>query len=119
MKTILIIDDFENTLQVTSLSLMAEGYKVIKAKNGKEALMLLQSQSVDLIITDYHMPKMNGLELIKEVKKNPINKNKPVFVLSTETSQKIKEHAYVLGVTAWIKKPFNLAQLRQLVLKAI
>ncbi len=118
-KTILLVDDFENTLYVTGLTLNMDGYKVLKATSGKEALTMMNGQKIDLIISDYNMPGMNGLEFIQKVKENPVYENTPVFILSTEIKQKVKEQAYDMGVTAWIAKPFNVTQLKRQVKKVL
>lgn len=118
-KTILIVDDFENSLFVTGLTLQNNGYQVLKAGSGAEALGQLKGQPVDLIITDYRMPEMNGLELVEQIKKSVAYQRTPIFVLSTEIKQEVKDHAANLGVTAWIQKPFKIEQLLKLIERAI
>ena len=106
-KTILLLDDFENTLFVTGITLEQRGFNVIKAGTAAEALKHLHSEtSIDLIITDFNMPAMNGLEFVEELKKIPTRSAIPIFVLSTEKREDYKERARQKGVTAWIPKPF-------------
>ena len=118
-KTILIVDDFKNSLFVIGFTIQQKGYKVLKAISGAEALNHLDSQPVHLIITDYHMPKMNGLQLVEKIKANIHYAKTPIFILSTETNPEIKAKAAKAGVTAWIKKPFNIEQLVRLIERAI
>lgn len=117
-KTILIVDDFENTLYVTGMTLQQYGFNIIKANSAKEAFPHLMNK-VDLIITDYHMPEMDGLQFIDKVKEMPEYENIPVFMLSTEVSPKIIELAYSKGITVWVKKPYNMKELRELVAKVL
>ncbi len=118
-KTILVVDDFENTLFVTEFTLKNKGYNTLKALSGKEALMQLEKQDVDLVITDFNMPQMDGIELIEQIKKNQKHQKTPILILSTEIKQEIKDKAYKAGATAWIKKPFTIEQLLKVVEKAI
>lgn len=118
-KTILVIDDFENSLFVTAFTLQNKGYKVLKANSGQKAIEHLNGQKIDLIITDYNMPQMNGLELVEKVKQDARYNRLPIFVLSTEIREEIKSNARKLGVTLWIKKPFKMEQLLNYVEKTI
>ncbi len=119
-KSILIVDDFTNTLFVTGFTLEMAGYAVLKASSGLEALKILKSDaSVDLIISDYNMPNMNGIELISEIKKIANHRQTPIFILSTETNEKIKSSAYELGITGWIPKPFKSEKLIEYIKRAI
>lgn len=118
-KTILIVDDFANTLFVTGYTLEQFGYNVLKAQSGQEALSLLDGQQIDLIISDYNMPEMNGIEFIEKAKTNSQYKNTPVFILSTEINANIKKSAYATGITAWIAKPFNFETLKKQIAKIL
>jgi len=119
-KNILIIDDFENTLFVTGLTLQTAGYEVVKSISASEALKILDSAiRIDLIITDYNMPNMNGLTLIKEIKNLPKYRNTPIFVLSTEAKEEIKQNTLNAGATAWIKKPFKTEKLIEFANRAL
>jgi len=116
----LIVDDFENTLFVTALTLERANYKVHKANSAKQAITLLKSDiKIDLIITDYNMPDINGLEFVETVKQISIYSNVPIFVLSTEKDEDIKKRALKKGVTAWIQKPFDAKKLVEYVKKTI
>jgi two-component system chemotaxis response regulator CheY len=119
-KTVLIIDDFENTLFVTGLTIENAGYNVLKASSVVDALKILNSNvNINLIITDFNMPVKNGLELIKEAKNIPRFFNTPIFVLSTEVKEEIKKNAFSSGVTAWIQKPFKIEKLVKYIKSAL
>ncbi len=119
-KNILIVDDFANTLFVTGFTIQQAGCNVFKAESGKKALDILKSDiQIDLIITDYNMPEMNGLQFIKEVKAYFENRVMPIFVLSTETNEEIKKTAMAAGTTLWIRKPFKTEQLIGYIKRAI
>jgi len=119
-KSVLIVDDFENTLFVTGFTIERSGYNVFKANSGKKALEILKSnKDIDLIITDFNMPEMNGLQFVLQTKTILGNKNIPIFILSTESKEEIKKAALDAGVTLWIRKPFKSEQLVEYIKKAI
>jgi two-component system chemotaxis response regulator CheY len=110
-KTILIVDDSESIREVVNFTLENEGYKVLVAVDGKDALKFLDGSPVDLIITDLHMPEMDGIELIKHVRKMPIYQRIPILFLTTESQTAKKMEAKEAGATGWIIKPFVPAKL--------
>lgn len=118
-KTILIVDDFEANTFAVGFALSNAGYNVIKAHSGAEALQYARANKVDLIITDYKMPVMNGVELIYELKQMADYEAIPTLVLSSEKGEKEKKDAKEAGVTAWIEKPFILKKFLQTVEKAL
>jgi|JFJP01.1.fsa_nt_gi two-component system chemotaxis response regulator CheY len=118
-KTVLVVDDFEVNTYATGFALTHAGYNVLKATSGKQALKLAAENQIDLLVTDYKMPEMDGVELIIALKQNPRYKYIPVLVLTTETSQEKKEKAQDAGITGWIQKPFNIERFLKLVEKAL
>ncbi|MCZ2355861.1 MAG: response regulator [Bacteroidia bacterium] len=119
-KIILLLDDFENTLFVTGITLEQRGFSVLKSTTAIEALKYLNSNiQIDLVITDYNMPVMNGIEFMEEVKKIPTRVHTPIFILSTEKREDIRERARRKGVTAWIQKPFVTDKLVELSKRAL
>ncbi|HRW63456.1 MAG TPA: response regulator, partial [Bacteroidales bacterium] len=110
-KTILIVDDSESIREVVSFTLENEGYKVLIGIDGKDALKFLDGSSIDLIITDLHMPEMDGIELIKNVRKMEAYKRIPILFLTTESQVSKKMEAKEAGATGWIIKPFVPAKL--------
>jgi two-component system chemotaxis response regulator CheY len=110
-KNILIVDDSESIREVVSFTLENEGYDVKVGVDGKDALKFLDGSPIDLIITDLHMPEMNGIELIKEVRKMEAYKRIPILFLTTESQAAKKMEAKEAGATGWIIKPFVPAKL--------
>lgn len=110
-KTILIVDDSASIRQVVALTLRGAGYEVIEASDGKDALSKLTGQRVHLIISDVNMPVMNGIELLKQVKAHPTYKFTPVIMLTTESSDSMKEEGRAAGAKAWMVKPFKPEQI--------
>lgn len=110
-KTILIVDDSESIREVVSFTLENEGYSVLIGVDGKDALKFLDGTNIDLIITDLHMPEMDGIEFIKEVRVTEQYKRVPILFLTTESQSTKKMEAKEAGATGWIIKPFVPAKL--------
>lgn len=117
-KKILIAEDSQTmrSLIASTISVMG-GYELIEAANGFEALRILPREKVDLVITDINMPDINGLELISFIKNNPNYKETPLFIISTEGSEKDREKGLSLGADAYLVKPFNPEELQALIRK--
>jgi two-component system chemotaxis response regulator CheY len=115
---ILIAEDSSTmrSLIVSTISAMGD-YQLIEAANGFEALRILPREKVDLVITDINMPDINGLELISFIKNNPNYKDTPLFIISTEGSEKDRDKGLSLGADAYLVKPFNPVELQNLVLQ--
>ena len=110
-KTILIVDDSESIREVVSFTLKNEGYEVLVGIDGKDATKFLDGTNIDLIITDLHMPQMNGIEFIKYVRNMDQYKRIPILFLTTESQSAKKMEAKEAGATGWIIKPFVPAKL--------
>ncbi len=110
-KTILIVDDSATLRQVVSIALRGAGYNVVEASNGKEALGKLDGSKINLIISDVNMPIMDGITLVKEVKKLPNYKFTPIIMLTTEGSDEMKREGQAAGAKAWVVKPFQPEQM--------
>lgn len=116
MATILIADDSNamRSLVMSTLENLAN-VRIIQAANGFEALRLLPREQVNLILTDINMPDINGLELLSFVRTNPLYKDLPVVIISTEGSQKDIEKGLSMGANEYIVKPFTPEQLLEVV----
>jgi len=110
-KSILIVDDSESIREVVSFTLENEGYDVLIGEDGKDALKFFDGRQIDLLITDLHMPIMDGIELIREVRKLEDYKRMPILFLTTESQVAKKMEAKEAGATGWIIKPFVPAKL--------
>lgn len=112
MKTIFLVDDSATILLSISNILAKAGYATEKAASAEEALRKLQGGiKIDLMITDLNMPGMNGIELIKEVRKLPAYKFVPILFLTTESQQSRKLEAKAAGASGWIVKPATADEL--------
>lgn len=112
MKTIFLVDDSATILLSISNILGKAGYATEKAGSAEEALKKFGAGvKVDLLITDLNMPGMNGIDLIKEVRKLPAYKFMPILFLTTESQQSRKMEAKAAGASGWIVKPATADEL--------
>ncbi|MDH5382249.1 MAG: response regulator [Cyclobacteriaceae bacterium] len=120
-KSILIVDDSESIRELVCSTLEDAGYKVTKGVNGQDGLACLEkmNEDVKLIITDLNMPVMDGIELVKAVRKKSIYKYLPIIILTTETQALKKNEAKAEGATGWIVKPFDKERLLAVIKKVI
>jgi two-component system, chemotaxis family, chemotaxis protein CheY len=118
-KSILIVDDSESIREVVSFTLESAGHQVLKAVDGQDALKYLDGTALDLIITDLHMPNMDGISLIREVRSNACYKFIPILFLTTESQSEKKLQAKEAGATGWIVKPFVPEKLLAAVSKVV
>ena len=120
--SILIVDDSLPMRSVIKRTLKAAGYgksDLHEAANGKEALELMKNAWIDLVMTDYNMPVMDGLEFIKAIKQEDLLKDIPVVVISTEGHElKIKEFMDC-GAAGYVTKPFAAETIRDLIVKIL
>ena len=110
-KKILIVDDSESIREVVSFTLENEGFEVLIANDGTDALKFLDGREIDMIITDLHMPEMDGIPLIKHVREMEAYQRIPILFLTTESQTAKKMEAKEAGATGWIIKPFVPAKL--------
>ena len=110
-KIILFVEDSASVRQVMSSTLTREGYQVILAIDGQDALTKLYGRKIHLIISDVNMPKMDGLAFVKASKQIPSYRFTPVIMLNTETQAEKMNEGKAVGVKAWIVKPFQPPQL--------
>ncbi len=113
MAKILAADDSASMRQMVSFTLKSKGHEIIQAVDGQEALTMAQKGSVDLVLTDLNMPKMDGLSLIKQLRMLPNYRFTPILMLTTEADASRKQEGKAAGATGWIVKPFNPEQLLQ------
>ena len=117
--SILAVDDSASMRQMVSFTLKGAGYDVVEAADGVEALHLAKGRSVNLVITDVNMPKMDGIALIRELRALPSYKFTPLLMLTTESGAEKKQVGKAVGATGWIVKPFNPDQLLNTVKKVL
>src|SRR5579864_9338974 len=106
-KTILVADDESHILNVVSLKLRNAGYRVITAGDGQEALDLAVQERPDLLITDYHMPRLSGIELCRRLKQDVQTSSIPAIMLTARGYQLDEQDRSDNGILQMLSKPFS------------
>jgi CheY-like chemotaxis protein len=110
-KTILVADDESHILHVVSLKLRNAGFRVLTARDGQEALDLAGVEHPDLLITDYHMPQLSGLELCQRLKSDPATRSIPAIMLTARGYHLEPHDTEQSGILRMLSKPFSPRQL--------
>ena len=118
-KTILAVDDSASIRQMVSFTLKSAGYDVVEAVDGQDGLDKAKSRSVNLVLTDQNMPRMDGLTLIKSLRATPQYASTPILMLTTESFDAMKAQGRAAGATGWLVKPFDPQKLIEVVRKVI
>lgn len=108
---ILTIDDSKTMRDMLMLTLADAGFDVLQAVDGQDGLDVLDKEQVDVVITDINMPRMDGYEVIRQLRRSPTHKSLPVLVLTTESEMAKKNLAREVGATGWMVKPFDPERL--------
>lgn len=111
MTCILAVDDSVSMRQLVAFTLKEAGFQVVEAVDGEDGLRKAQSTQADLVLTDVNMPKMDGIELIRNLRQLPAYRFTPMLLLTTESANDKKAEGKAAGATGWIVKPFNPEQL--------
>lgn len=115
-RTIMVVDDSSTTRSLIASHLSESGdFDIVEAGSGFEALKILPTRKVDLIITDINMPDINGLELISFVRENPIYSDIPTVIITTEDSEEDRKRGMELGAREYIVKPFTAEEIKEAV----
>jgi two-component system chemotaxis response regulator CheY len=118
-KMVLTVDDSKSIREMVAFTLKSAGYDVVEAVDGEDGLNKAKSQSVQLVLTDQNMPKMDGLTLIKTLRTLPNYTGTPILMLTTESGDAMKAQGKAVGATGWLVKPFNPEKLLEVVKKVI
>jgi CheY-like chemotaxis protein len=108
---ILIADDEIHIIHVVAIKLRNNGYEVVSANNGQEAYELACTENPDIIVTDYQMPLMTGVEMIQKLREHEATKTLPVILLTARSFAISQELQQTLGVSACLSKPFSPKEL--------
>jgi two-component system chemotaxis response regulator CheY len=119
MPLILAVDDSPSMRKMVSFTLTGAGYQVVEAVDGQDAYEKAQSQTFDLVLTDQNMPRMDGLGLTRKLREHPQFKTTPILMLTTESSDLMKQAGRAAGATGWLVKPFDPAKLLDVIKKVI
>lgn len=118
-KTALVVDDSVTLRKMVSLVLTEQGFTVLEAANGREALEKLPLGGVTLVVTDINMPEMDGIEFVKALRMRATYRFVPVVILTTEFGAKPQDAARAAGASAWVRKPFDHDKLSGVVRKLV
>jgi two-component system, chemotaxis family, chemotaxis protein CheY len=119
-KTALVVDDSPTMRQMVSFTLTNAGFNVVEAEHGKDAVAKVAGGAkMDIVVSDLNMPEMDGISLIKELRKMPAFKFTPILMLTTESEADKKQAGKEAGATGWIVKPFNPELMLKIIAKLL
>ena len=118
-KRILAVDDSLTMRQLVRVTLTRSGYEVTEAEDGAQGLQKASAQTFDLVLSDINMPVMNGLDLVRNLRKLAQYKFTPIVLVTTESQVEKKQEGKTAGATSWIVKPFEPEQLLAVVSKVL
>jgi two-component system, chemotaxis family, chemotaxis protein CheY len=119
MASILAVDDSASIRQTVKIALGSAGHTVVEAVNGADGLSKAGAAAYDLVITDLNMPIMDGMVMIRELRRKSNYAGVPILFLTTESDASVKSQAKAAGATGWITKPFAADQLAKIVSKVL
>ncbi len=119
MATVLVVDDSASLRGMVTFTLKEQGYDVVEAADGNQALLKAKTGKFDLVLTDVNMPGMDGITLCGELRKLPNFKFTPILILTTESNADMKMKGKAAGATGWLVKPFNPQKLLATVQKVV
>jgi two-component system chemotaxis response regulator CheY len=117
--SILTVDDSASLRMAIRIALSGAGYQVSEAADGVEGLAKAEATRFDMIVTDLNMPRMDGLSMIRELRKRPAQAGVPIIFLTTESDGEMKAEARAAGATGWLVKPFVPDQLVKIARKVL
>jgi two-component system chemotaxis response regulator CheY len=119
-KIALVVDDSPTMRQMVAFTLTNAGFTVVEAEDGKDAVNKVAAGGImDIVVTDLNMPEMDGITLIKELRKLASFKFTPILMLTTEAAVEKKAAGKEAGATGWIVKPFNPEVLLKTIAKVL
>jgi len=119
MPLILAVDDSPSMRKMVSFTLTGAGHQVVEAVDGIDAFDKAQLQTFDLVLTDQNMPRLDGLGLTRKLRELPNFKTVPILMLTTESSDLMKQAGRAAGATGWLVKPFDPARLLDVIKKVV
>ena len=119
MRSILAVDDSASMRKMVSFTLTGAGFHVVEALDGQDAWDKAQNHSIDLVLTDQNMPNLDGLGLTRKLRGHPKFNATPILILTTESSDAMKQAGRAAGATGWLVKPFDPGRLIEVINKVI
>jgi len=117
--TILIVDDSSLVRSQLRSALELKGARVVEAENGSQGLWRARENPVDLVVVDIHMPVMDGIRMVEELRKLPEYSTTPIFILTSDAASSRAEEGKRAGANAWILKPVKIDLLWKAIEKAL
>ncbi len=108
---VLIVEDEPAQREVLAYNLEAEGFQVFRAENGEEALLLVEEEAPDVIVLDWMMPKLSGIEVCRRLKARHATRSVPIIMLSARTEEVDKVRGLETGADDYVDKPYSVAEL--------
>ena len=116
---VMVVDDSLTVRRVTQRLLAREGYRVVTAKDGLDALERLAEERPAVLLSDIEMPRMDGFDLVRNVRADPRLQGLPVVMITSRIAQKHRDYATELGVDHYLGKPYSEEELRSLVARYV
>ena len=113
--TILLVEDFDDTRLIMKLWLIKNGYRVVEAENGEEAVILAEQQHPDLIIMDMMMPGLNGLDATRRIREYQSLQTTPIVAVSAYGADEYRAKAIAAGCDEYVSTPFEPNELEALI----
>ncbi|MDI6827416.1 MAG: response regulator [Armatimonadota bacterium] len=110
-RKILAVDDEKHIVRLVQVNLERQGYEVVTASDGKEALQKVEEEKPDLVILDVMMPYMDGFEVLQNLRRNPSTRDIPVIMLTAKAQDADVFRGWQSGVDCYLTKPFNPMEL--------
>ena len=119
MHSILAVDDSPSMRQMVLYVLQGAGFDVVQAVDGQDGWEQASKRRFDLVLTDQNMPRMDGIGLTRKLRGHPQFKTTPILILTTESSDQMKQAGRAAGATGWLVKPFDPSKLLEVIGKVI
>lgn len=119
MQSILAVDDSPSMRKMVSFTLTGAGYHVVEAVDGQDAYEKALNHRVDLVLADQNMPRLDGIGLTRKLREHPNFKSIPILILTTESSDQMKQAGRAAGATGWLVKPFDPSRLIDVIKKVM
>jgi chemosensory pili system protein ChpA (sensor histidine kinase/response regulator) len=116
---VMVVDDSLTVRRVTQRLLVREGYRVVLAKDGLDALERLADEIPRVVLSDIEMPRMDGFDLVRNIRNDPRWRELPVIMITSRIAQKHRDHATELGVDHYLGKPYSEEDLLALIARYI
>jgi two-component system chemotaxis response regulator CheY len=119
MRSILAVDDSPSMRKMVAFTLAGAGFRVVEAVDGVDALEKAQLEQVDLVLADQNMPRLDGIGLTRKLREDPKFQNTPILILTTESSDQMKQAGRAAGATGWLVTPFDPNRLIEVIQKVM